>query len=292
MKFIVRHHLNHFFHISRKSGNYRNFPSQHTLFKMDIYFFKYQGTGNDFVILDNRNKKYDFLSREQVSFLCDRRFGIGADGLMMLNLKAGYDFEMKYYNADGNESSMCGNGGRCLVKFAYHCGMLKSTFNFSATDGDHLAEIYGEEVSLKMKDVDIIQNYHGDAVLDTGSPHYVKIETDVVNLDVLVKGREIRYSHHFAEKGINVNFVERKDEDEIIVRTYERGVEAETLSCGTGVTASALVCYHNESGFNNVVVTTKGGELSVEFDRTNDGSYHNIWLSGAAVKVFEGTIQI
>jgi diaminopimelate epimerase len=259
---------------------------------MNIHFFKYQGTGNDFVIMDNRNNEYDFLTKEQIGFLCDRRFGIGADGLMLLNLKAGYDFEMKYYNSDGNESSMCGNGGRCLVKFAHLCGINKTTYHFLAIDGDHEAEINGDVISLKMIDVDKIEDYHGDAVLDTGSPHFVKIMSDVKNLDVFQKGREIRYSHHFAAKGINVNFVEQQDEDEIMVRTYERGVEAETLSCGTGVTASALVCYHNETGFNNVVVNTKGGKLSVEFDRINKGSYHNIWLSGPAQKVYEGTIDI
>lgn len=260
---------------------------------MNLHFFKYQGTGNDFVILDNRNHNYDFLNMQQIRLICDRRFGIGADGLMMLNLKEGYDFEMKYYNADGNESTMCGNGGRCLVMFAHHCGIRKSVYHFLAVDGPHEAEIDDAViVSLKMKDVDKIEDYRGDSVLDTGSPHYVKIANNVMEMDVFQKGREIRYSNHFAKNGINVNFVEQKDEDEIIVRTYERGVEDETLSCGTGVTASALVCYHNETGFNNVVVTTKGGKLNVEFDRFNKGSYHNIWLSGPAQKVFEGNIEI
>ncbi|MEO5996922.1 MAG: diaminopimelate epimerase [Chitinophagaceae bacterium] len=260
---------------------------------MNIHFFKYQGTGNDFVILDNRKNDYDSLNKEQVAFLCDRRFGIGADGLMMLNLKSGYDFEMKYYNSDGTESSMCGNGGRCLVRFAHHCGVHKSTYRFSAIDGDHEAEIADDTiVNLKMKDVDKIEDYHGDAVLNTGSPHYVKMVGDVMELDVFQKGKEIRYSHHFAKEGINVNFVEQKEEDEIFVRTYERGVEDETLSCGTGVTASALVCYHNATGYNNVIVTTKGGKLNVEFDRINKGSYENIWLCGPALKVFEGNMKI
>ena len=260
---------------------------------MNIHFFKYQGTGNDFVILDNRRNNYDSLNKQQIVFLCDRRFGVGADGLMLLNLKAGYDFEMKYYNSDGNESSMCGNGGRCLVRFAHQCGIHKSHYRFSAIDGDHEAEIADDIViNLKMKDVDKIEDYHGDAVLNTGSPHYVKMVSDVMELDVFQKGKEIRYNHHFAKEGINVNFVEQKKEDEIIVRTYERGVEDETLSCGTGVTASALVCYHNATGYNNVIVITKGGRLNVEFDRINKGSYHNIWLCGPAQKVFEGSIQI
>jgi len=260
---------------------------------MKIHFFKYQGTGNDFVILDNRSKKYDGLSTGQIRLICDRRFGVGGDGLMLLNLQNGYDFEMKYFNSDGKQSSMCGNGGRCLVKFAHHLGMHKSTYRFTAVDGEHEAEIDVDgTVSLHMKDVEKIKDFHGDAILDTGSPHYVKMVADVMRINVNEKGKEIRYNHLFEKDGINVNFVEHKNEDEIIVRTYERGVEDETLSCGTGVTASALVCYHNETGFNNVVVITKGGKLNVEFDRTHHESYSNIWLSGPAEKVYEGDIDL
>jgi diaminopimelate epimerase len=254
-------------------------------------FFKYQGTGNDFIILDNRNWSFTALTTERVKALCDRRFGIGADGLMLLNPHTGYDFEMKYYNSDGRESSMCGNGGRCLVKFAYDMGITKSEYNFLAVDGPHLAEIDVDGiVSLKMKDVKDIQDYKGDFILDTGSPHYVKMVTDVMEMDVYHNGMEIRYSSDFAKEGINVNFVEQKRSDEIIVRTYERGVEDETLSCGTGVTASALGSYHNEVGYNYVKVITKGGKLTVRFDRTSDNSYENIWLCGPAVKVYQGTI--
>lgn len=260
---------------------------------MTIHFYKYHGTGNDFIILDNRNQQYSFLNKEQIRSFCDRRFGIGADGLMLLNLKEGYDFEMKYYNADGNEGSMCGNGGRCLVQFANHSGMRKNNYHFIATDGEHEAEIDDNgTISLKMMDVSSTKDYYGDVIVNTGSPHYVKMVNDVMKTDVFEDGRKIRYSHNFSAEGINVNFVQHKDEDEIIVRTYERGVEDETLSCGTGVTASALVCYHNEAGFNNVVVTTKGGVLTVEFDRRHDGSFHNIWLCGPAEKVFEGDIVI
>jgi diaminopimelate epimerase len=260
---------------------------------MKLDFFKYQGTGNDFVILDNRQNEYPSLNTEQIRRICDRRFGVGADGLMLLNLKDGYDFEMKYYNSDGRESSMCGNGGRCLVKFAYHQGIRKPVYHFIAADGEHEAEIDDDgTVSLKMKDVDEIKLLNGDALLDTGSPHYVKIVSDVMEYDVFRKGKEIRYNATFAANGVNVNFVEQTDEDKIIVSTYERGVEDETLSCGTGVTASALVCYHHETGFNNVYVTTKGGRLSVEFDRYKDGSYKNIWLCGPATKVYTGEITI
>jgi len=260
---------------------------------MKLHFYKYQGTGNDFIILDNRNWSYTALTMDRVKFLCDRRFGIGADGLMLLNPKSGFDFEMIYYNADGRESSMCGNGGRCMVKFAYHLGIRKNEYLFSAVDGPHRAEIDDDgTVSLKMVDVNDIREYHNDSILNTGSPHYVKIVSDVMDYDVFHKGMDIRYSSDFAKEGINVNFVEQKNPDEIIVRTYERGVEDETLSCGTGVAASALVCYHNDVGYNDVTVITKGGKLVVEFDRINDGSFQNIWLCGPAEKAFEGDIEL
>jgi diaminopimelate epimerase len=257
-----------------------------------LHFFKYQGTGNDFVILDNRNWSYTSLTKERIGLLCDRRLGIGADGLILLNPHPGFDFEMKYYNADGGESSMCGNGGRCLVKFAYDQGIKKAEYNFIAIDGPHLADIDDHGiVSLKMKNVTGIRENRGDFILDTGSPHYIKMVSEVMDLDVYDKGMEIRYSSEYAKDGINVNFVEQKRPDEIIVRTYERGVEDETLSCGTGVTASALACYHNAVGHNYVKVITRGGKLTVRFDRNDDGSYENIWLCGPAVKVFEGTIE-
>lgn len=261
---------------------------------MKIEFHKYQGTGNDFIVVDNRNGLNINLSEEQVKNLCDRRFGIGADGLMLLNDKDGYDFEMLYYNADGREGSMCGNGGRCLVKFAESLGIQKEVYKFVASDGEHEARIDADGiVALKMNDVDDIQTYHSDFILDTGSPHYIKFTPQVSALDVIKKGKEIRYSKEFEKQGINVNFVEQLDEpDKIFVRTYERGVENETLSCGTGVTAAALVCYHNENGFNEVEVKTLGGKLNVEFDRTNDGRFRNIWLCGPAEKVYQGKIEL
>lgn len=260
---------------------------------MQIKFFKYQGTGNDFIIVDNRDNKYSSLREYQIRSLCDRRMGIGADGFMMLNEKAGYDFEMKYFNSDGREGSMCGNGGRCIVKFAYHLGIHRNDYRFIAADGDHEAEIDTDgTVSLKMKDVQKIRKVHGDFILDTGSPHYVKLVNDVMDIDVYKKGRDIRYSKDFEQEGINVNFVEQAGDDKIIVRTYERGVEDETYSCGTGVTAAALVCYHNENGFNDVIVKTLGGSLNIEFDRLDDDRYANIWLCGPAEKVFEGCIEI
>jgi diaminopimelate epimerase len=259
---------------------------------MHIQFYKYQGTGNDFIILDNRNNTYSF-TKEQISFLCHRRFGIGADGLMLLNTHPAFDFEMVYFNADGGESSMCGNGGRCLVKFAADRGIIKRDYRFLAIDGEHEASIEIDgTVALKMKNVRHVRYEHGDFVLDTGSPHYVHLVNDVAYIDVVAKGRQIRYSDAFKAEGINVNFVQQTDEpDKIIVRTYERGVEDETFSCGTGVTAAALVCYHNENGYNRVEVDTKGGHLGVEFDKIED-SFQNVWLIGPAVKVFEGAVTI
>jgi len=260
---------------------------------MIIHFYKYQGTGNDFIVLDNRKHEYSFLNTDQIRRLCDRRFGIGADGLMTLNEKAGYDFEMKYYNSDGREGSMCGNGGRCITKFAYHLGIHRNDYKFWAADGDHESEIDTDgTVSLKMSDVMEIKKKHGDFILNTGSPHYIKTVNDVMETDVYKKGRDIRYSKDFEEEGVNVDFVEQAGEHEIIVRTYERGVEDETYSCGTGVVASALVFYHNENGFNEVQVKTLGGTLTVEFDRRDDESYSNIWLTGPAEKVFEGTTEV
>lgn len=261
---------------------------------MLLHFYKYQGTGNDFIIADNRKNEYASLKEDQIRRLCDRRFGIGADGLMLMNEKPGYDFEMKYYNADGKGGSMCGNGGRCMIKFAYHLGIHLELYKFFAADGVHEAEIDTDGiVSLKMKDVKTVKKFHSDFILDTGSPHYIKMVADVLNFDVYKKGHEIRHSKEFEEEGINVNFVEQTEEvDKIIVRTYERGVEDETHSCGTGVTAAALVCYHNDNGFNEVEVKTLGGSLVVEYDRTGDDRYENIWLCGPAEKIFEGTVEI
>lgn len=260
---------------------------------MQLQFYKYQGTGNDFILADNRQNEY-ILTQQQIHRLCDRRFGIGADGLMLLQNKDGFDFEMKYYNADGKEGSMCGNGGRCMVKFAYHLGIHRELYRFLASDGVHEAEIDMDGiVSLKMKDVGVIKKFHGDYLLNTGSPHYIKLVTDVMQLDVYKKGYEIRHSKEFEEEGINVNFVEQSEEpDKIIVRTFERGVEDETYSCGTGVTAAALVCYHNENGFNDVEVQTLGGKLTVEFDRVDEDRFENIWLCGPAEKVFQGHVEI
>ena len=261
---------------------------------MTINFHKYQGTGNDFIILDNRNGELSAFSPTRIQRLCDRRFGIGADGLLLLNEKEGFDFEMKYYNADGKEGSMCGNGSRCMIRFAISLGILREKYNFLASDGPHQAEVNRNDIiSVKMKDVSEIKKFNNDFLLNTGSPHYVKMVIDVMNYEVGNKGREIRNSKEFRQEGINVNFVEKTDEpDKIIVRTYERGVENETWSCGTGVTAAALVCFHNDNGFNEVEVKTPGGMLSVEFERVHNEKFENIWLCGPAEKVYEGSIEM
>lgn len=260
---------------------------------MNIEFHKYQGTGNDFIIIDNLKGEVPFLSAEKIRKMCDRKFGIGADGLMLLNKKEGYDFEMVYFNADGNESTMCGNGGRCLVKFAHHRGLHNTTYRFIAIDGEHEAEIEMDgTVRLKMKDVTNVESHSSYFILNTGSPHFVKFATDVENIDVVATGHEIRYSEAFEKEGINVNFVETVDEDSIFVRTYERGVEDETLSCGTGVTAAALLSAHNDNGFNTVNVKTPGGNMRVEFNKIDDGHFENIWLCGPAEFVFKGIFEI
>jgi len=258
---------------------------------MKIEFSKYQGTGNDFVIIDNRDNQVPVLTTKFINHICDRRFGVGADGLMLLGHKHGYDFEMIYYNADGKESSMCGNGGRCLVKFAHHVGILKSFYHFLAVDGEHIAEIdHGGWVRLKMKNVTKVEHHNSHYILNTGSPHFVRFAVNVPSIDVVTTGREIRHSAAFEQEGINVNFVELLNDDSIYVRTYERGVEDETLSCGTGVTASALIAAHNDNGFNRVEVKTPGGHLSVEFEKSDDQNFKNIWLCGPAEFVYKGEI--
>lgn len=260
---------------------------------MIIKFHKYQGTGNDFVILDNRAGEYNNLTEKQIRRMCDRRFGIGGDGFILLSNKQGYDFEMVYFNADGKTSTMCGNGGRCMVKFANDIGIHKYTYHFLATDGEHDAEVDNDGlIRLKMQDISEVDNHGTYAVLNTGSPHFVKFVSDLENIDVVETGRDIRNSKAYKAEGINVNFVEGISEDMIFVRTYERGVEDETLSCGTGVTAAAIVSAHNDKGFNRVEVKTLGGNLSVEYNKIDEDHYDNVWLCGSAEFVFKGEIEI
>jgi diaminopimelate epimerase len=260
---------------------------------MQISFDKYQGTGNDFILIDNRKKEIQ-LTREQVAFLCDRRFGIGADGLMLLELEPGVDFKMVYFNSDGRESSMCGNGGRCITAFAKSLGLIRDKAKFIAVDGVHEAVVSGvNTVSLKMNDVKQVESGDDFYYLNTGSPHYVKLVQGIKDYPVFEEGKRIRNSERFAGEGTNVNFIEPTEEG-IFVRTYERGVENETLSCGTGVTASALVAAMNGmcKEKNNCRIATHGGNLNVKFDKVLESNFYNIWLEGPAEFVFHGSIKL
>jgi diaminopimelate epimerase len=260
---------------------------------MEIHFYKYQGTGNDFVLIDDRQRTLQ-LTNEQVAHICDRRFGIGADGLMLLQSEPGFDFRMLYYNSDGKEGSMCGNGGRCITAFAKKLGAADTKFKFIAVDGAHEAIIEENgKVSLKMGDVKNIEMNGDHYYLNTGSPHYVKKVTDLSKFDVAEEGKKIRYNDRFKEEGTNVNFIEKK-EDGLHVRTYERGVEDETYSCGTGVTAAALVAALEgiSDSKKNCRIHTLGGELEVTFDRVLEQNFYNIWLKGPAEFVYEGKINL
>jgi diaminopimelate epimerase len=258
-------------------------------------FFKYEGTGNDFILIDNRNKNSSFLDSEFIAHLCHRRFGIGADGLILLEEEGGFDFKMVYFNADGRQSTMCGNGGRCIAAFAHHLGIVSNIGIFNAIDGPHAFKISEANersalVSLKMKDVKEITKQGEDYILDTGSPHFIRFVEETKSIDVFKEGREIRNSEQFGEGGINVNFVSTF-KGNIIMRTYERGVEDETLSCGTGVTAAALASvFSKKTPFaGNVSVRTKGGELSVQF-KIQEQTFSDIWLIGPANLVFKGEL--
>ncbi|RED45910.1 diaminopimelate epimerase [Seonamhaeicola aphaedonensis] len=253
-------------------------------------FYKYQGTGNDFVMIDNRQQTFDKNNTKHVAFLCDRRFGIGADGLILLENHDVYDFKMVYYNSDGNESTMCGNGGRCLVAFARDLGVITNETVFEAIDGVHHAAIEGDLVKLQMVDVKTIEKYDHHTFLDTGSPHHVQFEEHIDTFDIKTKGAKIRYGAPYNETGSNVNFVKKISDDTFTVRTYERGVENETLSCGTGVTAVAIAMHARKETNNNVInLNVQGGDLKVSFEVDN-GIYKNVWLIGPAKFVYQGTI--
>ena len=272
---------------------------------MKIPFYKYQGTGNDFVMIDQRVQQ--FLKKTDtaiINHLCDRRFGIGADGLILLENpdvpNSGIDFKMVYFNADGSESSMCGNGGRCLTAFAHFLGVFKEKCRFMAIDGEHEATINADNwVELKMIDVKNIEIGNDYFLLNTGSPHYVVFTEDLTDIDVYENGRAIRYSERFHTEGVNVNFVEILNSPSggrgaagIEVATYERGVEAETFSCGTGVTAAAIAYYLKNHAATRVPIKTKGGLLEVHFESNTEGIFQNVWLCGPALQVFEGEVEV
>jgi len=259
-----------------------------------LKFFKYQGAGNDFIIIDNREMQFTETNPQKIANLCDRRFGIGADGFMLLQNSDIADFEMVYYNADGKLGSMCGNGGRCMVAFAKKSGVINSSTNFLAVDGMHSATIndLGDWISLKMQDVDHIDLDEDAYVLNTGSPHYVKIVSELEKINVSYEGAFIRNNDTYREEGINVNFAMPENQG-YFVRTFERGVEDETLACGTGVTAVALaMAKHNQqTGEIHTPIRALGGDLMIRF-RSENESFSNIFLEGPAKFVFDGTIEI
>lgn len=270
---------------------------------MQITFYKYQGTGNDFVMIDDREGLFPVDDTKLVAHLCDRRFGIGADGLILLQKHTDASYLMKYYNSDGNESTMCGNGGRCLAAFALHQQVVTGAHAFMAVDGLHEV-IYDEQlpervwVRLKMQDVAAVDvRADNTFVLNTGSPHYVKFTGDALqNFAVVDEAKSIRYNNEFASHGINVNFINLLGLQHIRIRTYERGVEDETLSCGTGVTAAAIstaLINNLPDGTHTINVSTEGGELKVTFTYNKSmQSFTNVWLQGPATFVFKGSVKI
>ena len=260
---------------------------------MQITFYKYEGTGNDFVMIDNRENIFPKINLQLIEKLCARRFGIGADGLILLENDTAADFRMVYYNSDGNESSMCGNGGRCITAFAKSLNVIQNQATFIATDGLHDATILENElVNLQMKDVSEVKIESDYVFLNTGSPHHVMLVDDIENLDVKNIGAQIRYSDLYGKAGSNVNFVKQISENHFALRTYERGVEDETLSCGTGATAVAIAMNAiGKTNSHNIKLDVEGGQLEVSFDKVDD-LYINVFLKGPATFVFSGEIEI
>lgn len=258
---------------------------------MKIEFYKYQGTGNDFVMIDNRTSFFPKDDTQLIAHLCDRRFGVGADGLILLENDTETDFRMVYYNSDGNQSSMCGNGGRCLVAFAKQLGVIENDTTFIATDGLHHATVSPDGiVALQMIDVEEVKITPEYVFLNTGSPHHVQFADDLETMNIKEKGAAIRYSDLYGATGSNVNFVKQISEDTFAVRTYERGVEDETLSCGTGATAVAIAMKSlGKTNSNNVKLNVQGGNLEVSFEESL-GKFTNVFLKGPAVFVFKGII--
>ncbi|MBT4958513.1 MAG: diaminopimelate epimerase [Flavobacteriaceae bacterium] len=259
---------------------------------MKIKFQKYQGTGNDFIIINNNRLSFPNKNKDLIKHLCDRKFGIGSDGLILINPSAKTDFEMLYFNSDGNLGSMCGNGARCSVKFAQNQKIIKSNTIFNACDGNHNATINKDLITLSMKPVDKIKTFNNDLFLDTGSPHYIRFVENIEGFNVYNEGKLIRNSSEFKDEGVNVNFVQIISENEFSVRTFERGVEDETLSCGTGVTAVALAMFHlKKTNSKKLKIKTRGGELTVEFNNSENG-YSEIYLTGSVKMIFSGEIEI
>ncbi|NSW46435.1 MAG: diaminopimelate epimerase [Bacteroidales bacterium] len=259
---------------------------------MILEFEKYHGAGNDFIIID-LNKFHIEFSVEQIAFLCDRHFGIGADGLMLLKKNMNYDFEMIYHNSDGKPATMCGNGGRCIAAYAYNHGYISDETTFLASDGVHLAKIINPNyVKLKMQDVNNVQIFEDGYFVNTGSPHFVSFKYDIKTLDVYKTGKSIRHEPRFGSEGTNVNFCHINEENKLTIYTFERGVENETLACGTGSVASAIAhCTNKPDGNYSIEMVAKGGNLNVSFDK-KDKQFRNIWLSGPVKFVFKGEIKL
>jgi diaminopimelate epimerase len=261
--------------------------------KMQLEFYKYQGAGNDFVMIDNRSGFFPKENTQLIAHLCDRRFGIGGDGLILLENDSDTDFKMVYYNSDGNQSSMCGNGGRCLVAFAKDLEVIEDKTTFIATDGLHHASFEDNGlVSLQMIDVPTIDIKNDHSFLNTGSPHHVQMVEDLEHYNIKAEGAAIRYGELYGAAGSNINFVKKIDDTTFRLRTYERGVEDETLACGTGATAVAIAM--NATGQTNATainVNVEGGKLVVSFDKSENG-FTNVFLKGPAEFVFKGTIEI
>jgi diaminopimelate epimerase len=256
---------------------------------MNLNFYKYQGCGNDFVMIDNRSQTFNKDTIKTISKLCDRHFGIGADGVILIENDLALDFKMVYYNPDGSQT-FCGNGGRCAVSFAHFLGIIKNETNFSAFDGTHFSKIENNIVSLKMTDVSDIQILEQAVFLNTGTPHHVEVVTDLSNFDVFREGEKIRYT--YKSPGSNVNFVEQINDTTFQVRTYEKGVENETLACGTGVTAVAIAMHKTKkTNSTSITLPVAGGILEVSFTEKK-GVYENIFLRGAASFVYQGKIEI
>ncbi len=261
---------------------------------MQVEFFKYHGAGNDFIMVDCRQSDELFFNIENVKFLCDRHLGIGADGLILLLNDQKADFRMKYFNSDGKEGTMCGNGGRCITLFAADLNIIKEKTEFSGIDGSHLAEIISPGIiKLKMIDVKEVKELNDGYLVNTGSPHFVTFRNAIVDIDVFSEGHEIRHQPRFENGGANVNFVEQVSENVLKMRTFERGVENETLACGTGAVASAISShYRQKTDKNSYTIYAPGGTLSVSFTVQNNHNYTNVWLQGPAKFVFKGQIII
>ncbi len=260
---------------------------------MQLEFYKYQGTGNDFVMIDNRSGFFPKEKVQLVARLCDRRFGIGADGLILLENDEATDFRMVYYNSDGNLSSMCGNGGRCLVAFAKYLKVINDNCTFIATDGLHHASVATDGiVSLQMIDVTNIKKENDYTFMNTGSPHHVQMVEDLEHYNVKENGASLRYSSLYGAAGSNINFVKKINEDTFSLRTYERGVEDETLACGTGATAVAIAMHvTGQTNASSIKLNVEGGKLSVSFDKKGD-KFTNVFLIGPAEFVFKGVVEL